>query len=184
MRPLLALSALLAAGLAAGAPLPEREDYEKKAKEAPWEWSEERASPAGAAKHLPARYAADVDPPGMWGDTTIRILKDGAVVHFFPGNYRTVFAVRDDILYYADLDPICSGCAVVAYDLRKQKRLWYARLQGVGPVCHSKYRNAVNLSLEKDAVCVRGQESAGNYIEYVGLRTGKTVGHKVYPRKW
>jgi hypothetical protein len=41
----------------------------------------------------------------------------------------------------------------------------------------------VNLDLEKQAVCVRGNESAGRYIEYVDLRTGKTVGHKVYPKK-
>jgi hypothetical protein len=183
MRTLLALAALLAAGVAGGAPLPLREDYQKKADEAPWEWSEERAGPAGSAKHLPDRYAADVEPLGKWGDTTIRILKDGAVVHFFRGNYRTAFAVRDDVLYYADLDPICSGCAVVAYDLRKHKQLWKAPLNGLGPIGHSKYRNAVNLGLEKHAVCVRGQESAGNYTEYVDPRTGKTVGHKAYPRK-
>jgi hypothetical protein len=183
MRPLLAVTALLAAGVAGGAPAPEREDYEKKAKEAPWQWSDERATPQGAAKHLAPRYEAEVEQHGTPWDITIRILKDGTVVHFFRGNFRTVFAVRDDVLYYADLDPICSGCAVVAYDLRKHKRLWKAQLKGLGPVDHSKYRNAVNLSLEKYAVCVRGQESAGNYIEYVDLRTGKTVGHKVYPRQ-
>jgi hypothetical protein len=183
MRPLLAVTALLAAGVAGAAPAPAREDYEKKAKEAPWEWSEERAGPEASAKRLPAPYKAEVEPPGTWGDTVIRIVKHGAVVHYFRGNYRTAFAVRDDILYYADLDPICSGCAVIAYDLRKHRQLWKAQLTGLGGVCHSKYRNAVNLSLEKYAVCVRGKESAGNYIEFVDLRTGKTVGHKVYPRK-
>src|SRR5215469_1037124 len=88
MRALLALTALLTAGLAAGAPAPAREDYEKKAKEAPWEWSDERATAAGAAKRLPAPYQAEVEPQGTWGDTVIRIVKDGAVVHFFRGNYR------------------------------------------------------------------------------------------------
>ena len=174
---------VLAAGVAAGAPLPPREDYQKKADEAPWSWSEERATPEGAAKQLPARYAAEVERQGTWGEATIRLLKDGNIVHHFAGHFRTVFAVRDDVLYYADFGPSSSGCAVVAYDLRKQKRLWRAPLKGLGGVDHSKYRNAVNLSLEKYAVCVRGQESAGNYIEFVDLKSGKTVGHKVYPRK-
>ena len=183
MRPLLAMAALLAAGVAGGAPAPPREDYGKKAKEAPWEWSDERATAAGAAKHLPAAYRAEVEPRGTWGDAVIHVVKDGNVVHYFDGHLRTVFAVRDDVLYYADYHPSSSGCAVVAYDLRKHKQLWKAQLQGLGGVDHSKYHNAVNLGLEKYAVCVRGKESYGNYIEYVDLRSGKTVGHKVYPRK-
>jgi hypothetical protein len=183
MRLLFLAATLFAAGVAAAAPAPAREDYEKKAKEAPWEWSDERATAAGAAKHLPAGYQADVEPRGTWGDAVIRIVKDGNIVHYFEGHLHTAFAVRDDVLYYADYHPSSSGCAVVAYDLRKHKQLWKTYLKGLGPVDHSKYRNAVNLGLEKYAVCVRGKESYGNYIEYVGLRTGKTVGHKVYPRK-
>jgi hypothetical protein len=183
MRPLLAVAALFAAGGAAAAPAPPREDYEKKAKEAPWAWSDERATAAGAAKRLPAGYRAEVEPHDTWGGARIRVVKDGNVVHFFDGHLRTVFAVRDDVLYYADYHPSSSGCAVVAFDLRQKKQLWKAQLKGLGGVDHSKYHNAVNLDLEKSAVCVRGQESAGNYIEFVDLRSGKTVGHKVYPRK-
>ncbi len=183
MRLLLAVSALLAAGVAAGAPVPAREDYEKKAREAPWEWSDERATAAGAAKGLPAGYRAEVEPHGDWGAAVIRVVKDGTVVHYFEGHLRTVFAVRDDVLYYADYHPSSSGCAVVAYDLRQHKQLWNTHLKGLGGVDHSKYHNAVHLGLEKYAVCVRGKESYGNYIEFVDLRTGKTVGHKVYPRK-
>ena len=119
----------------------------------------------------------------MFGRVVIRILKDGGVVHFFEGHKGTVFAVGDGVLYYADFGPITSGCAVVAYDLKAKKQLWKAGLKGLGPIGHSRYSNAVNLGLDKQAVCVRGRESAGRYIEYVDLKTGKTVGHKVYPRK-
>ena len=180
MRPLLAVAALFAAGVAAAAPAPPREDYQKKADEAPWEWSDERATTEGAAKHLPAGYRAEVEPQGTWGDAALRLVKDGNVVHCFDGHLRTVFAVRDDVLYYADYHPSSSGCAVVAYDLRKRKQLWKTHLKGLGGVDHSKYHNAVNLDLEKYAVCVRGKESAGRYVEYVDLKTGKTVGHKKY----
>jgi hypothetical protein len=179
---MLTVAALFTAGVLAAAPAPAREDYEKKAKEAPWQWSEERASAPSAAKRLTGRYGADIERRDNF-NVVLRIVKDGAVVHFFDGHLGTVFAVRDDVLYYADFQPSGSGCAVVAYDLRKQKQLWKTHLKGLGGVDHSKYHNAVNLDLERYSVCVRGKESAGNYIEFVDLRTGKTVGHKVYPRK-
>jgi hypothetical protein len=60
--------------------------------------------------------------------------------------------------------------------------LWKTRLKGLGPIAHKDYRNDVNLGLEKYAVCVRGKEAFGNYIEFVDRKTGKTVGHKVYPK--
>ncbi|HZY91013.1 MAG TPA: hypothetical protein VFE78_39690 [Gemmataceae bacterium] len=183
MRPSLAVAALFAAGVVTAAPAPLREDYEKKAKEAPWLWSDEGATPEGAAKRLPAGYRAEVEKRDSWGGAVIHVVKDGNVVHYFDGHLRTVFAVRDDVLYYADYHPSSSGCAVMAYDLRRKKQLWKTHLKGLGGVDHSKYHNAVNLDLEKYAVCVRGKESFGNYIEYVDPRTGKTVGHKVYPRK-
>jgi hypothetical protein len=187
MRTIIPLAALLAAGPVWAAPLPMQEDYQKKAGEAPWEWSDELASAADSAKRLKgdykAEYKAEAGAPGSLGYGTIRILRDGVAVHTFGGHKRTVFTVRDGVLYYADFGPISSGCAVVAYDLKAKKQLWKARLKGLGPIGHSRYSNAVNLDLDKQAVCVRGKEAAGNYIEYVDLRSGKTVGHKVYPRK-
>jgi hypothetical protein len=183
MRAFLALAAFLTAGPLWAAPVPTGEDYQKKADEAPWVWSDERATAADSAKRLTGDYRAEVKPTDAFRHADIRVLKDGVVAHTLGGHTRTVFAVRDDVLYYADFRPITSGCAVVAYDLKAKKQLWKARLKGLGPIAHSRYSNAVNLDLEKQAVCVRGNESAGRYIEYVDLRTGKTVGHKVYPRK-
>jgi hypothetical protein len=182
MRTIIPLAALLAAGTLWAAPLPMTEDYQKKADQAAWEWSDDRAAPESSAKRLSGPYKAEVGRRDDFGRGTIRIVLDGAVIHSFGGHWRTVFAVRDDVLYYADFGPISSGCAVVAYDLKAKKQLWKARLKGLGPIGHSRYSNAVNLDLEKQAVCVRGKESAGRYIEFVDLRTGKTVGHKVYPR--
>jgi hypothetical protein len=184
MRTILSLAAFLAAGPVWAAPVPMREDYQKKADEAPWQWSDERATAAGSARRLKGDYRAEVEPRGTSGGAVIRIVKDGAAVHSFDGHQRTVFAVRDDVLYYAVFHPSSSGCAVVAFDLKAKKQLWKTHLRGLRDGRpHSVYRNAVLLDLDGQAVCVRGQEAFGNYIEYVDLRTGKTVGHKVYPRK-
>jgi hypothetical protein len=180
MRTSVSLAALLAVGPVWAAPAPAREDYQKKADQAPWAWSDARASAADSAKRLTGDYKAEIEPRGTFGDVLLRIVKDGAVVHFFEAHQRTAFAVRDDVLYYADFQPSCTGCAVVAHDLRRKKQLWKADLKGLGPISHRKYRNSVNLDLEKYAVRVYGQESQGRYVEYVDWKTGKTVGHKVY----
>jgi hypothetical protein len=36
--------------------------------------------------------------------------------------------------------------------------------------------------LSPRVILVRGNESAGKYIEYVDAKTGKTVGHKVFEK--
>jgi hypothetical protein len=177
------VAVLLTAAPVGAAPAPEREDYQKKADEAPWQWSDERATAESSAKRLTGDYKAEIGPLDTFGYGTIRIVQDGGVVHSFGGHKRTAFAVRDGVLYYADFRPVSTGCSVVAYDLKAKKPLWKARLKGLGPIGHSRYQNAVNLDLDKQAVCVRGKESVGRYIEFVDLKTGKTVGHKVYPKK-
>jgi hypothetical protein len=41
--------------------------------------------------------------------------------------------------------------------------------------------NAVNLEIVNNEVArVFGNEAAGKYLEYVDLKTGKTVGHRLY----
>jgi hypothetical protein len=180
MRTIVTLAALLAAGPLCAAPLSVGEDYQKKADEAPWEWSAGRATAADCAKRLPRGYRAEIEERNMFGGVVIRILKGGAALHSVEGHTGTVFAVRDDVLYYADFWRAATGCRVVAYDLRNKKQLWKTPLKGLGPLFHTEYSNAVLLEVDRHAVCVRGNECLGRYIEYVDLRTGKTVGHKVY----
>jgi hypothetical protein len=182
MRTIFVLAALLAPGPLWAAPSPAQEDYQKKAEQAPWEWSDERATAADCAKRLTGDYKAEVEERGMFGRVVIRILKDGGVAHFFEGHKGTAFAVGDGVLYYADFGPVSSGCEVVAFDLKAKKQLWKTHLKGLGPIGHTRYRNDVMLDLDGQAVRVRGKESAGRYIEFIDRRTGKTVGHKVYPK--
>ncbi len=182
MRSIIPLAVLLAAAPLWAAPRPEAEDYQKKADEAPWEWSDERATAGDSAKRVTGDYKAEVEPRGDWGGAVIRIVKGGAVVHSFEGHVGTTFAVGDDVLYYAGYSRAATGCVVVAWDLKAKKQLWKTRLKGLGPIAHFGYRNAVALDLDGQAVRVRGKESLGRYIEYLDRKTGKTVGHKVYPK--
>jgi len=169
-----------------GAPAPPEIDFQKVADKEDWKWDKEQASVFYSQKQYKGGYEVELQNPGLEGaiaNTTIRF-KDGDNEAFsIIGHDGTVFAERKNVLYYADFSPWSSGCSVVAYDLKSKKQLWKTTLKGLGPIDHTKYHNAVVLELKDDALHILGNESAGKYVEYVELKKGKTVGHKVFSDK-
>ena len=157
------------------------EDYQKKADAAAWEWYPERSNLLDSLLNAPKEYDVSViRPKNTFGELTIRFTLDEKTSYSWDGHINSPFLVRDKVLYHADYNPWSDGCSVVAYDLENKKLLWKTPLQALGPIPHTKYHNAVQMSLDGDAVRVFGQESAGKYVEYVDLKEGKTVGHKVF----
>jgi hypothetical protein len=166
------------------APLPEP-DYQKVADATAWEWKAAEATTAFCAGRQTGAFKVEVVEQAMGlGAAAIRFTRDGKEVHVLEGHAGTVFiTAKDGTLYYADYSPFSTGCSLVAFDLTARKQLWRAHLKGLGPILHTKYRNAVRLDLLPDgALRVFGQESAGDYVEFVDGKTGKTLGHKVFPR--
>jgi len=158
-------------------------DYQKLADEAKWEWEADRATVLHAMLNYHGDYQVEVaKKPNTFGDLTVRFTKDGKEALALKGSYATTFVGKDSILYYTEYHPSASGCALVAYDLANKKELWKTRLKGLGPIPHFQYSNLVTVDLVGDAVKVLGNESAGRYVEFVDLKTGKTAGHKVFPR--
>jgi hypothetical protein len=157
------------------------EDYDKAARATPWIWHDERASIIYSVFRFPREYRVELIRPMDKFDLTIRLLKDGKEIHTWQGHGRTVFALSGDVLVHADFNPSSSGCSLVAYDLKKREPLWKSSLKGLGPIPHTAYSNAVNLDVVNfEVVRVFGNEAAGRYLEFVDLKTGKTVGHHVY----
>jgi opacity protein-like surface antigen len=178
MMKLFAVAAVLTAVLTAAA---RAEDYQQKANAAAWEWRPERSGLLWSMQTAPVEYEITVTrPSGVVGLLDIRIALDAKTNYTWKAHLGTPFLIRDRVLYYADYDPISDGCTVVAYDLTNKKQLWKTQLQALGGVDHSKYRNAVEMDFDGDALRVFGNESAGRYVEYVDLKEGKTVGHKVF----
>ena len=112
----------------------------------------------------------------------IRVMDKDKEVYAWDSHLNAAFFERNGVLYYADYWPNSSGCAIVARDLKSGKQLWYARLEGIGPTFHSAYDNTVHLNPLDDVVSVYGDELNGRYVEVVDLKTGKTVGHKKFPK--
>jgi hypothetical protein len=90
-------------------------------------------------------------------------------------------SVEKEVLYYADYSPIASGCTLVAFDLRNKKQLWRTTLKGLGSVAHSEYLNRITLeTVNGEAVKITGSETAGRYVEFVEMKSGETIGHKIF----
>ena len=160
------------------------QDYQKIADSTPWTWTAERASVTDSFLKFPNTYQVElIRKKNKYGEITIRLLDDGKELVAWEGHYRSVFTLNGDVLVYAAFHPSSTGCAVVAYDLKNRKQLWKADLKGLGSIDHFENSNAVTLEfIDNAAVRVFGNESAGQYLEIVDLKTGKTVGHRKYKK--
>jgi len=76
-------------------------------------------------------------------------------------------------VYVAHHSVIASGATLYALDLATGAQRWATKVQGLGPVSHSKYYNHVTLRLEAGLVVVGGDEAQGRYLEAFDPETGK-----------
>jgi len=158
-------------------------DYQKAADSALWDWKDEKASPIEGIRLAGAKYSiVMVSEPSDRDSLTFKIFHGDKEVYTWRGHVQTVFRIQEDRLYYARFHPSGSGGSVVAVDLNTGKELWDSRLQGIGLVEHSAYLNLMNLDANLEVVWVRGNESMGRYLEYKDVTTGRTVGHRIFPR--
>jgi hypothetical protein len=135
-----------------------------------------------------AGYAIEYagDPNGFGSGDYTFAKKDGQKLTV-SGHAQSAFAFNGDTLYFADFSSISTGCKIVSYDLATGKKIRETRLEGLGPIAHTKYRNRVVMSVEKHptvkeafALVITSQEAAGRYIEVIDLVTGKQLAHKKF----
>jgi len=168
--------------VAALASLAASDDYQQKADAASWEWDQHFEPSLAVSLCLAQQYTITVTrPKDTFGQLTIRIVLDEKHDVSWNGHPNTPFLIGDKVLYCADFDPSSDGCAVVAYDLAKNKQLWRTNLQALGRIEHTEYRNAVQMTyFDGGTLRIFGDESAGRYVEYVDRESGKTLAHKIF----
>ena len=118
-----------------------------------------------------------------FGELKITFVRDGKDILSIDGHFYSVFRAHEDLLYFAEYDPIGSGCEVAAYDLGTGRKVWRTELKGIGPVAHSAYRNRVTMELLDDVIRVQGYEGAGDYVEILDKKTGKTLANRTFPQR-
>ena len=172
---------VIAATLAVAAPGPKDKAaaFQKKADDAAWDWKDEQATLDYSVQRCKLKVETQVNDL-RGAVVTIRAGDDQVAT--FEGHTGTPFVVQGSTVYHADYHFMSTGCQVVAMDLKTGKQLWRTTLKGLGPIRHFKYFNAVAMELDDGALRIVGKESQGRYIEFVDLETGKTLGHKVFPK--
>lgn len=86
-----------------------------------------------------------------------------------------------DAVLVAHYHAIATGTEVVRLDAETGEVEWSHPLQGVGPIGHSKYHNAVQVEALAGVLHVYGREAHGSYVELVDIYEGKTIGHTMVP---
>ena len=82
-------------------------------------------------------------------------------------------------LYSARISNISSGCTLHAWGARTGTPRWTVHLEGLGPIAHSEYLNAVELRVIGGRPVVFGWESAGRYVEARDPTTGAAAFHAI-----
>jgi len=151
----------------------------------PWQWGEdahERDRDVILNAAGGARFTLSRNPAGTV--TGIKRINAGEQEAWFTA-VSTPFAntasllVKGGRLYVALYSDIATGCEVMALDTESGKLLWRTRLQGLGPLHHSKYQNRVQLRFLDTWLVVFGDEAAGKYIEVLEPKHGGTISNRV-----
>lgn len=171
---------VIAGKLAEGEPAPSKTDYQESARSARWSWHGEQASPLSGLGS--SNYDVSLLMRHGQSAIAISILKGDKNVYSWSGHHSSVFRIVNNRLFYADFRRNSTGGKIVAVDLASGKELWRTPLEALGQVQYSAYSNLMNLQADEGIVTVYGWEGAGKYIEIKDAATGRTVGHKIFPR--
>ncbi|MCR9165827.1 MAG: hypothetical protein ACE37F_32210 [Nannocystaceae bacterium] len=80
-------------------------------------------------------------------------------------------------VFVAHYCAIASGAVVTRLDRESGRVTWTQPLTGLGPVAHSRYKNAVQLEVVGGTVRVFGREAQGAYVEELDVADGHRMGH-------
>ena len=153
----------------------------------PWRWTVDTSSEVGET-WMPMPAAVDN------GTTHVEAtaLEDGRVEvvqsHSSVEQWRTTIgAPHEDtaaLAWFGDVlavhySAIASGATAVRLDRRTGGVQWETPLIGLGPIGHSKYRNAVQVELRAGQAWIYGWEAQGAYVEVLDLATGRAVQHSI-----
>ncbi|MEC9441671.1 MAG: hypothetical protein VYE40_11255 [Myxococcota bacterium] len=101
---------------------------------------------------------------------------------------QAALVIDREHLYMVHHSMISSGATAMAFDIRSGKQLWKVNLEGLGPVSHSKYRNEVQVRIERglggEHLVVFGRESSGRYIERRDLSSGALASNDVVESRY
>ena len=156
-------------------------------KQVAWQFFVDRASILHYLQNKPKGFEVQISRPEEWelGNSSIRvrILKEGKAIHKWDSHTEGAFVFVGSTVVYSDHHPNAPGCRLIAWDLKESKQLWATSLKAVPALDTSQYQNQINMTIEEGQITVFGNESYGQYIETVDLKSGKTTSHLLGTRE-
>ena len=156
-------------------------DWAQRAKETLWTWPHQEPSLFQSTMRVSGPYKIILEHEKN-EQFIVKVMRDERLLLRLKAHSASVFEICGSKLVYAEFTPSVTGCTVIAFDLEKQKQLWAVDLEGIGPISHSAYHNRVFLGIVYRVVNVYGWESAGKYLEYLDLESGKVLGHRLFEK--
>ena len=156
-------------------------DYVERAREATWNWPDQKPSLFACTMDTDDPYQIMLEH--IHGERfLVHVSRDNKLCLKFQAHAATVFDRCRQTFVYAQFSPHATGCTIVAFDLEAKKQLWSTQLEGIGAIKHSGYGNSVSLGILFGVVEVDGWETAGKYREYLDLKTGKVIAHRLFEK--
>jgi hypothetical protein len=161
-------------------------DWNQKAQETPWFWPDRDPSLFDSTRVSFEPYNVRLDHINdhfQNDEFNVSVLRNDEVLVVFRAHSQTVFELVKNVFIYAKFNPIDDGCDVIAFDLVSRKQIWTTHTDVEEMISHSRYSNRVNLYLppgQDNVIVVYGKESAGDYVEYLDVQTGKVLGKKIF----
>jgi len=140
--------------------------------------------------------------PARWWMMTFKLLHGDKEIATFEGNQQSVFCGSKHVLYFAQFSMSSEGCRVIAFDTTTGAKVWQHDLEAAGnDMDHSAYSNRVIMQVgtehpgedgkklfsdeeqDKGTLIITGSEVAGDYIEVLDMKTGRTLAHRLF-RSW
>lgn len=159
----------------------EMSDIELTVDRCKWQWEHSQVGPLLEGFWPRTKYGFKVESLSGGINLKISVTSEGKDVFSWKGNYKSVFRVSEDRLYFADWSPVGTGGEIVAVDLLRAKEIWRTQLKALGPISHSGYANSIRIDLRQGGLWIWGKESFGNYVEVKSPDSGETIAHKVFP---
>ena len=152
-----------------------------------WHFSPDYASILYYLENKPKGFEVQISRLEEWErgglKLHVRILKEGKTIHKWDSHTGGAFVFVGSSVVYSDHHPNAPGCRLIAWDLKESKQLWATSLKAVPYLASSQYVNQINMTIEEGQITVFGNESYGQYIETVDLKSGKTTSHLLGTRE-
>lgn len=106
----------------------------------------------------------------------ITIDREGKPAYSWKGHFKSVFAIKNDVLVYVDFYPIRPGARVVCVDLKTSAKKWSCDVGLVlGVLPHSNYASEYAIHVVDNYVLVDGNESHGRFASIMDVTTGRLL---------